>query len=722
MTSTLSAQKLARIALVGNPNVGKTSLFNAMTGLSARVGNYAGVTVEKRVGTLKLGERSVEVVDLPGIYTLAPHSLDEVVAFSVLTEQTGDPPLDGLVVVLDASNLERNLYLFSQALALGRPIAVALTMMDVAASQQVAIDVAWLQERLGVPVAVVNAARRTGLDDLNRAIETMLAGGVTPTPGPDLGPVFASEVEALRAWMEAQGRAGWSRFLLERALIDQGGHVERVFEETTGPEGRERLEAARARLRAEPVPAAHEARARYQWVHERLADVQRRPETPVTTLSDRIDAVLTHPVLGLVVFATLMVLIFQSIYTWSAPLMDLIDALFKQLGALVGSWMPDGALKSLIVDGAISGVGSVVMFLPQIAILFLFIHLLEDCGYMARAAFLMDRIMSKAGLSGKSFIPMLSGFACAVPSVMATRTIENRRDRLATILALPLMSCSARLPVYTIMIGVAVPAVSFHGLDARGLALFAIYLMGIAFAIPLIWVLKRTVLRDETPTLVMEMPSYKLPGLGVVAIGVGRKCWAFLEQAGTVILCMAVLIWAAAYFPHRAEVAAPLLAQKAAVTAQAAPDSARLARLDAEIGEAYIEDSYLARVGKAVQPAFAPLGWDWRITTGVLASFPAREVIVATLGTLYSLGDEAEGGQLQATLKAAKNADGSPAFGLAVGLSVMVFFALCLQCFSTLSVMWRETGSWKWPALAFTFQSGLAYVCALVVYQLLKGV
>jgi ferrous iron transport protein B len=465
------------------------------------------------------------------------------------------------------------------------------------------------------------------------------------------------------------------------------------------------------------MPAAHEARVRYAWVHAVLDGVLKRPEARVLTLTDRIDAVLTHPVVGLGIFALVMALIFQSIYAWSAPLMDGIEAAFKQLGLLVGALLPAGALQSLLVDGVIAGIGSVVMFLPQIAILFLFIHLLEDCGYMARAAFLMDRVMNKAGLSGKSFIPMLSGFACAVPSIMATRTIENRRDRLATILVLPLMSCSARLPVYTIMIGAFIPHLRVVGLDLRGLVLFGIYIMGVVVAIPLIWLLKRTVLRGETPTILMEMPSYKLPGARVVALGVWRQCRHFLERAGTVILLLTVLIWAGAYFPHRDAAVAPLVAQQATVT-----DKAQLKQLGAAIEAAYVEDSYLARVGKAIQPAFAPMGWDWRITTGVLASFPAREVIVATLGTLYSLGSDAEEDRLLTTLQSAKHPDGSPAFTVAVAMSVMVFFALCLQCASTLSVMWRETGTWKWPVVAFTFQSVLAYVAALATYLLLRGI
>jgi ferrous iron transport protein B len=713
MTSTLQAVKPARFALVGNPNVGKTSLFNALTGLSARVGNYAGVTVEKKVGKLEVDGQGIELVDLPGIYTLAPHSPDELVAFNVLA---GDQALDGVVVLLDASNLERNLYLYTQLLAFERPIVVALNMLDVAAEQQLELDVPKLRERLGVPVVEVNAARRTGLEPLKAALKALALDRAQARPaGPDLGPAVAEQVAQLPS------PPGWTPFMLVRALVDQDGHLERRYAEASGPDGLARLQAAREAIGAKPMLAAHEARVRYAWVHALLDGAFKRPEQRVATFTDRVDGVLTHPVLGMGIFALLMALVFQSIFAWSEPLKAVIEWVFTGVGKLVAMAIPPGPLQSLLVDGLIAGIGSVVTFLPQIAILFLFIQLLEDCGYMARAAFLMDRVMNKAGLSGKSFIPMLSGFACAVPSIMATRTIENRRDRLATILALPLMSCSARLPVYTLMIGAFIPQRAVLGMDQRGLVLFGIYVTGLVVAIPLIWLLKRTMLQAETPTILLEMPSYKLPSLRVVGLNVWRSCRSFLERAGTVILLLTVLIWAGAYFPHRDAAVAPLVAQQQVLESQAKPDKEQLKALDDKIQAAYVEDSYLARVGKVIQPAFAPMGWDWRITTGVLASFPAREVIVATLGTLYSLGSDAEEDQLLTALQTAKRPDGSPAFTVAVAMSVMVFFALCLQCASTLSVMWRETGSWKWPVAAFFFQSGLAYVGALATYWLLKG-
>lgn len=723
MTQTLAPSRSLRVALVGNPNVGKTSLFNALTGLSARVGNYAGVTVEKKVGQLSAHGRAFEIVDLPGIYTLAPHSPDEIVAFDVLARGTRDQRPDAVVVLLDASNLERNLYLYSQVAELGLPLVVALTMTDVAAAQGLALDPAALEAKLGVPVLAIHAGRGQGLDALKAALAAL--DPAAPGAGGAHGwsePALEAEAAALHgALAGAPALAQWPAVWLKRALVDEGGHLEKRFLEAFGEAGPELLAEHRRRLGPEVLPAAHEARARYAWVRRTLEGVLTRPAERTLTLTDRLDAVLTHPVLGLAVFAGLMALIFQSLYTWSAPLMDGMEGLLGLLGGAVGGLLPEGALRSLLVDGVIAGIGSVVIFLPQIAILFLFVHLLEDCGYMARAAFMMDRVMSKAGLSGKSFIPMLSGFACAVPSIMATRTIENRRDRFATILALPLMSCSARLPVYTLLIGAFVPAFTLGGLDGRGLVLFGVYAAGIVFAVLFIWLLKRTVLRGETPPILLELPSYKLPHWRVVGLDVWRACREFLTQAGTVILLASMLIWAGAYFPHHASVAEPFAQQRQALEARGAAPEA-LAAVDAAEAAAYVEDSYLARAGKAIQPAFTPLGWDWRITTGVLASFPAREVIVATLGTLYSLGSDAEESALRDTLQSATGPDGQPAFTLAVALSVMVFFALCLQCVSTLSVMARETGSWKWPAGSFVFQTLLAYVCAFAVYQLFKGV
>lgn len=724
-TALVAGPRTVRLALVGNPNVGKTSLFNALTGLQARVGNYAGVTVEKKLGRLQLGEARVELVDLPGVYALAPHAPDELVAFEVLLGEHPDLKLDGVLVVLDATNLERNLYLFSQLEQLGLPVVVALSMVDQAEAQGLALDLGALAQRLGVPVHPVHPGRRRGLQPLKEALGALAQGelGLPPTPWLDCGAQVDAEVGALAELLRGQPRKHlWPDLAVFRALVDEGGLMEARFcEEEAG--GMARLEASRGRVQAQPSLAALEARVRYAWVRQVLQGVLRRPPQRPTTFTDRLDALLTHPWAGMLIFLGLMACMFQAIYAGAAPLMEAIDGATKALGGWAEARLPEGAWRSLVVDGAIAGVGAVLIFLPQIAILFLIVQLLEDCGYMARAAFMMDRVMRAAGLSGKAFIPMLSGFACAVPSIIATRTMEDRRDRLATILALPLMSCSARLPVYSIMIGAFVPALAWGPIGLQGLVLLGVYALGVLLAIPLVWTLKRSVLKGQAPALVMELPSYRWPSLRVVGLAVYGQAKDFLGRAGGVIFALSLVVWALAYFPHDATLARGPHAQVVALAAQP-PSASRdeaLAQAQAAEAQALVEHSYLAQLGRGVQPLFAPLGWDWRITTGVLASFPAREVIVSTLGTLYSLGAEAQEGPLAQAMQAAKSPDGRPIFSLPVAMSVVVFFALCLQCMSTLAVMWRETGHWKWPFWAFVGQTTLAYLGAWLTHAALSA-
>jgi ferrous iron transport protein B len=470
--------------------------------------------------------------------------------------------------------------------------------------------------------------------------------------------------------------------------------------------------------------------ARYDWVAHVLNGVARRPDDHKPTSSDRIDSVLTHKFWGTLVFAATMAVLFSSIFILAVPLMDLIDGAVGSLAGFVESLMPEGALRSLVVDGIIGGVGAVVIFLPQILILFLFIAVLEDCGYMARAAFLMDRLMAGVGLSGKSFIPLLSSFACAVPGIMATRVIENRRDRLATILIAPLMSCSARLPVYVILIGAFVPAEHYLGglLGLQGLVLLAMYSIGVVAAIGVAWVLKKSVLRGETPPFVLELPSYKMPSIRTVTYRMAERGWAFLARAGTVIFAVTIVIWALAYYPHSEEqVAAEIAAQRAAL----ANDPAALAEFDQQENLDHVTASlhqrysFLGRAGQWVEPAVRPLGWDWRIGCAAIASFPAREVVMGVLGVIYQLGPEVDLGaeddqnRLQGQLRAARWDDtGEPVYNLPVALSIMVFFALCAQCAATLAVIRRETNSWRWPAFTFVYMTTLAYVGALVTYQI----
>jgi ferrous iron transport protein B len=734
--------KTIRVAVVGNPNTGKSTLFTALAGVRQRVGNYPGVTVEKKTGQLRYGDQSFELIDLPGTYSLAPRSPDEMVAVDVLLGwRDNDGPPDVVLSIVDASNLERNLFLVSQVLALGLPTVVALNMVDLARDRKIEIDVPALSRRLGVPVVAVQANRRRGVEELKEAMVTAVYHKPLIAENP-MPAEFQRHAGELAKSINAGRTSSVPDFLIERLLLDNDGYLERELLNGQAANVGAQLKQAREALATSgmPVPAV-EAMARYDWVARTLRGIVQRPNDHQPTISDRIDAILTHKLLGSVIFAVVMALVFSSIFVWANPLMNLIDDAIGGVGGIVKANMADGPLRSLLVDGVIGGVGAVLVFLPQILILFFFIAILEDCGYMARAAFLMDRLMAGVGLSGKSFIPLLSSFACAIPGIMATRVIENRRDRLATILIAPLMSCSARLPVYVILIGAFVPSQRYLGglVGLQGLTLLAMYSVGVVTAIAVAWLLKRTLLRGETPPFVLELPSYKLPSLRNVIHRMLERAWGFVARAGTVIFAVTIVVWALAYYPRSdSQVSAEIAAQRAkllsaliasrdaeqaaatrAVTEFDQPDN--LDHLTASLHQRY---SFLGRAGQLIEPAVRPLGWDWRIGCAVIASFPAREVVMGVLGVIYHLGrdvdisGEADQNRLREQLRAARWDDtGKPVYNLPVALSIMVFFALCAQCAATLAVIRRETNSWRWPAFTFAYMTTLAYVGALITYQ-----
>ena len=735
-----AVDSLCTVALIGNPNTGKSTLFNALAGVRQRVGNYPGVTVEKKVGHLAHAGRRFALVDLPGTYSLAPRSLDEMVAVDVLLGRRGDsPPPDAVLCIVDASNLERNLYLVSQVLELALPTVVALNMIDVARDRGVTIDVERLRRQLGVPVIAVQANRKLGLDELKAALTAAVGEKAPPRESP-FPPAFQMEVERLAVSLaERQTAAGLPalpRYLVERLLLDTAGYLEGQLLAGHSPLAAEEIRAARSRLAEAslPVPAV-EAISRYAWVGKVLEGVVARPAERPTTFGDRIDHVLTHRVFGTLFFLLMMVLVFQSVFRLAEWPMEWIDAGAAAFGGWIEARMAAGAFRDLLVKGLVGGVGGVVIFVPQIVILFCFIAVLEDCGYMARAAYLMDKLMVRVGLSGKSFIPLLSSFACAIPGVMATRVIENRRDRLTTILVAPLMSCSARLPVYTILIAAFVPDRSYAGglVGLQGLTMTAMYLVGIVAAVLVAYVLKKTLLRGPTPPFVMELPSYKWPSLATVVHRMFERGWAFVRRAGTLVVAVSIVVWAALYYPHdAAQVEGPYREQLASLEAELAqlPEAGErraavageLADVRNKITGAYNRQSILGRMGRAIEPAVRPLGWDWRIGCAVIASFPAREVVVATLGIIYDLGEDVddEEGRLRlqnALQHATWEGSGRPVFNLPVAMSIMVFFALCAQCASTLVVIKRETNSWGWPAFTFAYMTGLAYLGALATYQ-----
>ena len=743
------------IALVGNPNTGKSTLFTALAGVRQRVGNYPGVTVEKKVGSFTLAGHRCQLIDLPGTYSLAPRSPDEMVAVDVLLDRRSDVgPVDAVLSIVDASNLERNLYLVSQVLELGLPTVVALNMVDIARAKGHVIDVNRLRQQLGVPVIEVQANRRLGLVELQAALSSAVSQPVAKTVGDGPLPTeFCREVANLQSLLNAAGVEGGGsakkdellpRYLVERLLLDTSGYLQNTLVENQNGAashgqliGKE-LMAARERLAAAGciVPAI-EAQARYGWVAKVLSGVVTRPEKRVVSRGDRIDRLLTHKLFGTFVFAIAMLGVFSAVFVAADPLMQAIDRAIGALGDVVGAAMPEGPLRSLVVDGVIGGVGSVLVFLPQILILFFFLAILEDCGYMARAAYLMDKLMVRVGLSGKSFIPLLSSFACAIPGVMATRVIENRRDRLTTILVAPLMSCSARLPVYTVLIGAFIPARKFAGglIQLQGLTLFCLYLVGIVTAAIVALVLKKTLLRGPTPPFVMELPSYKWPSPATVLYRMADRGWSFVQRAGTLILAVSVIVWAASYYPHDAKLVENTLGpQRDALAGQLAAvdqDSAKRNRLEDqmlevenEIAAEYQRQSILGRLGHFIEPAVRPLGWDWRIGCAAIASFPAREVVMGALGVIYHLGRDLDVGdqpaqdRLTSRMRAARWDDtGELVYNVPVALSIMVFFALCAQCASTLVIIRRETNSWRWPAFTFVYMTVLAYLGALVTYQ-----
>jgi ferrous iron transport protein B len=743
------------------------------------------------------GGRAFDLIDLPGTYSLAARSPDEMVAVDViLGQQKGEVRPDVVVALADASNLERNLYLTTQALELGVPVVVALNMIDVAERQGLCIDAERLSRQLGVPVVPIQANKKKGLDRLRETIAAAVEQShrerererereegpavpvplPVPVPGSSLGPrfpsAFESEVVALQSALGEEVPV----FLVRRLLLDVGGYTEQRLAARLGEGIKERVRQARERLREAgcPVPAV-EARTRYGWIREATAGCVERPAKRPVTWTDRLDRVLTHKVWGTLVFLALMFVVFQAIFTWSRPLMKAISDGKDWLAGLLRDALPAGPFTSLLIDGGLEGVGSVLVFLPQILILFGFIAVLEDCGYMARAAFLMDKLMARCGLSGKSFIPMLSSVACAVPGIMATRVIEDRRDRLATILVAPLMSCSARLPVYVLLIGAFLT--TGYAFWVPGLVMFSMYAIGLVVAPLVALALKRTLLRGETPVFVMEMPAYKVPGVRQVLRRMYDAGTAFVRRAGTLILASMVLVWALLYFPSGhpdggtyperiAAIERPIASErkeleekeeaiakdcKALKALQSPERQAEREALEARIQKAEEEvkplrdklqpkldqineltgewkkQSILGRTGQAIEPAVRPLGWDWKIGVAALASFPAREVVVGTLGIIYNLGkvesdslrEEENVGEtdLGKALRAAKWPDGRPVFTVPVALSLMVFFALCCQCASTLAVIRRETRSWRWPLFTFTYMTVLAYVGALVVYQ-----
>jgi ferrous iron transport protein B len=718
--------------LTGNPNSGKTTVFNALTGLRARVGNYAGVTVERREGRFQGSppDLPLTALDLPGTYSLSPQSLDEQIARDVLFQRLPEVPAPSVVVVVvDASNLERNLYFASQVIELGYATVIALNMVDVARNIGQRIDAGQLAQALGVPVVPLVASTGEGLGDLRQEIvQSARHASARPVARSfcALPPAFVTEITAVAGELGATAK-GSAPLLRAEALLA-------LTDEKFAPAGpahysaavRQAVLSARQRLEAAGIDwRSATIEARYVGVAAIQKAVTTQGDAPTETFSDRLDRIVTHKFWGMIIFVGIMALMFLSIFTFAQWPMDLLSGLFGWMGRWVGRLVPPGEFESLLENGVVGGVGAVVAFLPQICLLFLFIGMLEDSGYMARAAFLMDRLMSKVGLHGKSFIPMLSSFACAIPGIMATRTIETPKDRLVTILVAPLMSCSARLPVYALLIGACITG----GVLIQGLTMLSMYLLGIVVALGMAWLLKKTLLRGETPMLVMELPPYRRPIVKIVLRHMWDRSKLFLKRAGTVILGINILLWFLTSYPKHPEISRHYQAERAAMTKSfsAAPltgdQTNALAQLDADEASANVQQSFAGYAGRAIEPVLAPLGFDWKMGIGILSSFAAREVFVSTMSIVYSQARRANENEkelnrkLQEILKRQKLPEGSPAYTPLRAITLMVFYVLALQCVSTVAVVRRETNSWKWPIFQWVYMGILAWVFAFATYQ-----
>ncbi|MEZ4748714.1 MAG: ferrous iron transport protein B [Calditrichia bacterium] len=691
--------KKFRVALVGNPNTGKTSVFNALTGLRQKVGNYPGVTVEKKSGMLiSPGGAKVEVIDLPGLYSLNPQSLDEEIAVETLYS---DDAIDLIVVVADASNLNRNLYLVSQLLELNKPTLLALNMVDVAKAHGIEINIDELAASLAVTVIPVIGSKGEGIPELRRTIFDILES----TDSKKVSPPQWLKDPALETFY--QPFIGEIAENTELTNLEARLRLQRIFREVKT--FRENAASSNGKLSTADYPKLNsviydkydewqqlEAKVRYRWVDSICDKIICRLDEEKRSFSDKIDQVLTHHIAGPIVFLLLFSVVFQSIFTWAEAPMDAIETGVGWLGELVANLLPAGALQSLIVDGAIGGVGSILVFLPQILFLFFFLSLLEDSGYMTRVAFMMDRFMRGAGLSGRSIIPLLSSFACAIPGIMATRTIRNWQERLITIMIAPLMSCSARLPVYTLMIGAFIPNQRIAGVfSLAGFTLLAMYLLGVVAAIVAALVFKKFLIRGRSPaSFMMELPPYRLPSLRWTLLQMWERAKIFVTDAGKIILAMSLVLWFLSSYPKTD------------------------AGTEATAGE-QIRQSYAGQIGQIIEPVIEPLGFDWKLGIGLITSFAAREVLVSTLATIYNVesGDENSLSLRDALRNETDPVTGKPRYTPLVAISLMVFFVLACQCMSTVAIVKRETNSWRWPIIMIVYMTALAYIGSLVVYQ-----
>lgn len=717
---------LPQVALAGNPNAGKTSIFNLLTGASLKVGNYAGVTVERHSGKLNLPKSGrVDVVDIPGTYSLSARSPEEQIASRSILGLAPMSAPDLVVIVVDCTQLLRNLYLALQILETGVNAIVAVTMVDLLANKGQEVNCQGLARILGVPVVSVSGRLGTGMDQLREAMDQALQDPqgtrppfwtTTPEVEEDLG---ALEGSLPGDWKNGTG--GRTRALAAWALlsIDDEDELLDIPAELRSAVARQRQQAGDQGRDIE----TEIIQARYRWIDEHCSPLIAEQGTKRATLTSRIDSVLLNPVVGFALFLLVMGLVFQSLFSWADPAIGVVEGAFGWLSEQVVLHVPEGLIRDFITEGLIAGVGGVVVFLPQILILFFFIGLMEDSGYMARIAFLMDRIMKAIGLHGRAFVPMLSGLACAVPAIMATRTMERRRDRMITMMAVPLMSCSARLPVYTLLIAALYDpdAVVLGFLPLPAVLMVGMYLFSTGMALVASALLGRTLFQGPKVPLILELPPYRVPQWRSVLRMMANRSGVFLREAGGVILVCTIGLWLLLSFPKGTPPGADFDAQRTAAQTELVGDELdeRLASIANEEEGAIFRNSYGARLGKTIEPVIEPLGFDWKIGIGLIGAFAAREVFVSTMGIVYGVsGDvDEESTPLREKLRNERWPDGKPIYTPLVGLSLMIFFALACQCMSTLAAVYRETHSWRWPTFMFVYMTGLAWVFSFAVYQ-----
>jgi ferrous iron transport protein B len=699
------------IALVGNPNSGKTSLFNCLTGLNQRVGNFPGVTVDKKTGATIVSETmEANVIDLPGTYSLYPRRLDEWISYRVLLNQDKEIKADVIVVVADASNLKRNLLFCTQIIDLKIPMVIALTMLDIAKKKGLKIDTAELERELGVPVVSVNPRKEKGIQQLKKAIEqTALQLYQAPVRNFIENKQLAAEpIEDVQKIFPALSDYKAMHYLMNHESFDFNNEMQNTIENIE-----RKYSFNHTKTQAEEILQ------RYSRIKHIMQVAVSEPDPlQKTLLTEKLDNVFLHRTWGYIILLVVLFLLFQSVFWLAQYPMDWIDSAFAKLNSSLSSILPETWWSNLLTQGLLAGLSGILVFVPQIMILFGLITLLEDTGYMARISFLTDRLMRSVGLNGKSVMPMISGFACAVPAIMSARNIENKKERLLTILITPLMSCSARLPVYTILIGLVIPRKYLFGfLGVQALVMMGLYLLGLIMALIVSYVAKHFIKLKEKSFFILELPTYRSPRWKNALHTMINKAKVFVFNAGKVIMVISLILWALSSYGPGNRI------QKITEKYQQlkSQPGINVNKLNKEMHSDQLQNSYAGILGKTIEPAIAPLGYDWKIGIALITSFAAREVFVGTMATLYSVGEDDQNSlKLQDKMKAAKRPDGTPLYTLATGISLMIFYLFAMQCMSTLAVVRRETRSWKWPLIQFVYMTGLAYVMSLIAYQLLK--